>query len=185
MFLIAKPLLQSPQNRLRYAIWETVKEPLFLACIRGWDSLTFGNRYRMRCLRGAHKGKIPISSLWNKGLKQRWPCILTVSSQSSVACSKASQSEPFWLEYLPLLSGDTANSCELFHELASYFIGKSSCCSLRHSQKMAEPLAACILKWLCRGDNVLVLQQTCYVTAQRPVGIWRVISFSWNKASLC
>lgn len=135
---------------------------------------------------GEHtKGRSLFLLFGIRWLKQRWPCILTVSSQSSVACSKASQSEPFWLEYLPLLSGDTANRCELFHELASYFIGKSSCCSLRHSQKMAEPLAACILKWLCRGDNVLVLQQTCYVTAQRPVGIWRVISFSWNKASLC
>lgn len=151
----------------------------------GWDSLTFGNWNCKRCLRGAHKGKIPTSSFCNKGLKQWWPCVLIVSAQSSAPCSKVSQCEQFCPEYLPLLGGNTENLCELFHELASYFTGKSSCCSLRHSHKLAEPLVACILEWLCRGDNVLVLQQTCYVTAQRPFGIWRVIFFPWNKANLC
>lgn len=70
-------------------------------------------------------------------------CLLAVVSPLE---SKASQREQFWLEYLPHLSGDTENLRELFHELASYFIGKTSCCSLRHSHKMAEPLAACILE---------------------------------------
>lgn len=71
------------------------------------------------------------------------PCVLTASPHYSAPRSTELACE--WSEYLPLLSDDP---WVVLHEASFYFTSKSSCCSLRYSDKMADASLACILEWL-------------------------------------